>query len=265
MIDILDFSSPYTNKYNFIQCTIANAEETICRRTTVGRGVGTPVVPLCNANEQQVDALCYPKCEDGYENIGANICRKTGCGGLVGATDIGVSCEKPASYGRGAGYIITDGDRCEREHFSCEMWGAMYYPTCSFGYSPFGCCVCSPNCPSGYTDDGAFCQKPSYGRGVGVSRLGCPSDKQYDAGLCYTPCTSGRVGVGPLCWSTCSGQNSAECGIFCTSSSEKCAAITLQIVGSAVKVAANIAGTNVLGTILAIFDGVNQIMEPGSC
>jgi len=247
------------------QCTIANAEESICRRTAIGRGVGTAVISLCNADEQEVASLCYPKCQDGYENIGSNICRKIGCGGLDGATDIGVSCEKPQAYGRGAGYSIFDEWICEVENESCEMWGAIFYPTCRYGFSPFGCCICSPNCPSGYIDDGAFCQKPSYGRGVGVSRLGCASDKQYDAGLCYTPCSSDRIGAGPLCWSTCGGANSVECGIFCTSSPAKCAAITLQIVGSAVKVAANIAGTNVLGTIEAIFDGVNQILEPDSC
>lgn len=210
-------------------------------------------------------ALCYPKCQDGYENIGSNICRKIGCGGLVGAADIGVSCEKPEAYGRGAGYTVFEESRCELENGSCEMWGAIYYPTCRSGYSTFGCCICSPNCPSEYIDDGAFCQKPSYGRGVGVSRLGCTSDKQLDAGLCYTPCSNDRIGVGPLCWSTCGGANSVECGIFCTSSPAKCASITLKIIGSAVKVAASIAGTNVLGTIEAIFDGVNLILEPSSC
>lgn len=145
------------------------------------------------------------------------------------------------------------------------MWGALYYPTCRSGFSPFGCCVCSPNCPSEYTDDGAHCRKPSYGRGVGVSRLGCETNKQYDAGLCYTPCTNNRFGVGPLCWSRCSGENSVECGIFCTSSAAKCASITLKIIGQAVKVAANIAGTNVLGAIEAIFVGAMQIAEPANC
>lgn len=176
-----------------------------------------------------------------------------------------MSCEKPASYGRGAGYFITDEGSCLNDHYSCEMWGAMWYPRCALGFSPYGCCVCSPNCPSDYIDDGAFCQKPSYGRGVGVSRLGCESGEVYDAGLCYPPCPNDRNGVGPLCWSRCGGVNSVECGIFCTSSPAKCADITLQIIGSAVKVAANIAGTNALGAILAIFDGVNQIMEPDSC
>lgn len=210
-------------------------------------------------------ALCYPNCLNGFENIGANICRKIGCGGLVGATDIGVSCEKPPAYGRGAGYDIFNEDKCIEEHGRCEMWGAIYYPVCASGYSPFGCCICSPNCPSDYTDDGAFCQKPSYGRGAGVSRLGCALGEEYDAGLCYPPCGNDRAGVGPLCWSRCGGANPVECGIFCTSSMDQCVRITLQIIGSAVKIAANVAGTNVLGSVVAIFDGVNQIMEVETC
>jgi len=247
----------------YIACQSALAEESICRRTTVGRGVGSPVISLCHPDEQEVASLCYPTCENGYENIGSNICRKIGCGGLNGATDIGVSCEKPESYGRGGGYF--EESKCVSENGSCEMWGALFYPTCRSGFSSFGCCVCSPNCPSEYIDDGAFCQKPSYGRGVGVSRLGCAANQEYDAGLCYPSCSSDRNGIGPLCWNICGGINSVECGIFCTSSPTKCAAITLQIIGSAAKVAANLAGTNVLGTVVAIFDGVNQIMEPDSC
>lgn len=208
-------------------------------------------------------ALCYPQCLNGFESIGANICRKIGCGGLEGARDMGVSCEKPPAYGRGAGF--TDMTRCERENISCERWGALFYPTCSPGYSPFGCCVCSPNCPSGFIDDGAFCRKPSYGRGAGVSRLGCAEGQEFDAGLCYAPCSNDKNGIGPVCWGRCGGENSVECGIFCTSSHAQCARITLEIFGSAVRVAANIAGTNIIGAIVAIFDGVNQIMEPEVC
>lgn len=239
--------------------------DTICRKTTVGRGVGAPVISLCNADEQLVAGLCYPQCIAGYENIGSNICRKIGCGGLVGANDIGVSCEKPAAYGRGAGYIITEEDACIREHGACELHGLLYYPKCASGYHPFGCCICSPNCPSEYIDDGAFCQKPSYGRGVGVVRLGCASGQEYDAGLCYPPCSNDRNGVGPLCWGRCGGENSVECGIFCTSTPEKCALITLKIIGSAVKVAASVAGTDVFGAVEAIFEGAYQILEPDNC
>ena len=35
-------------------------------------------------------------------------------------------------------------------------------------YKPFGCCVCTPTCPSGMIDIGVSCQKDSYYRGVGT-------------------------------------------------------------------------------------------------
>ncbi|KAJ6649527.1 hypothetical protein Bhyg_04763 [Pseudolycoriella hygida] len=243
----------------------AASSQDICRRTTVGRGVGTAVVSLCNANEVQLGALCYPKCQVGYEHIGTNICRKIGCDGLIGATDIGVSCQKPAAYGRGAGYALWDKGKCEREHGSCEQNGLLHYPKCRAGFSPVGCCICSPNCPSGYTDAGAFCTKPSYGNGVGTSRLGCPSGKQYDAGLCYVPCPTGLIGVGPLCWSACGGGTSSYCGIFCTSTGAKCADVTLKIVGSAVKVAASAYSRDTMGAVEAVFEGTQQITEPNDC
>jgi len=48
-------------------------------------------------------------------------------------------------------------------------------------------------------DDGAFCAKKSYGRGVGAV-LNCCGNKEKDAGLCYPRCKSGYKGVGPVCW-----------------------------------------------------------------
>ncbi|KAG2493111.1 hypothetical protein HYH03_008774 [Edaphochlamys debaryana] len=87
--------------------------------------------------------------------------------------------------------------------------------------------VCWQNCPSGFTDTGALCLKPSpYGRGSGYpwkfgdgmnlhgARRRCErSNSQgceqagalyYDqeALLCYDKCRSGFKGVGPLCWAT---------------------------------------------------------------
>lgn len=221
---------------------------------------------MCNADEQQYDALCYPYCAGGYENIGPNICWKIGCGGLPGYVDVGISCSKPPAYGRGAGYVIWEHDRCVRENgVDCEQSGWLWYPRCKPNFNQFGCCLCSPICPNGYNDVGAFCFKPNYGRGVGVSRLGCAAGLQYDAGLCYTPCTGGRVGVGPLCWSKCGGVNWFECGLFCTSSEAKCAGISLKIVGSAVVVLANVVGKDPGGAIEAFIDAGKEIAEPHSC
>lgn len=247
-----------------VQSTIlADAKDTVCRRTIVSRGIGKPAISLCHADEQQVGALCYPKCRNGYKNIGPNFCIKIGCGGLVNATDIGTSCTKPSAYGRGFGY--SSESQCEKEHKSCDKWGLLFYPKCKSGYKPFGCCICTPKCPSEYTDIGAFCQKSMYGRGAGTSRLGCERGLQYEAFLCYPHCSNSTIGIGPLCCGVCGGRNSVECGMFCTSSKTKCAGITLKIVGSSLKIAADIAGFNFFDAVEDIFDGGNKIVEPPSC
>ena len=51
-------------------------------------------------------------------------------------------------------------------------------------------------------NEGAFCWKRTYGRGVGTIPKGC-GDKQNQAGLCYTPCKADYDAVGPLCWAEC--------------------------------------------------------------
>lgn len=59
--------------------------------------------------------------------------------------------------------------RCEKDNGvgNCEENGLIWYPKCKYGYHPVGCCICSPNCPSGWDDIGVSCTKPTYGRGVG--------------------------------------------------------------------------------------------------
>jgi len=58
----------------------------------------------------------------------------------------------------------------------------MYYPKCKAGFHNVGCCVCSPNCPSGWTDVGISCKKPNtYGRGAGYPvSIGLKCIKEYD-------------------------------------------------------------------------------------
>ena len=88
----------------------------------------------------------------------------------TGYTDNGDYCAKPSSYGRGAGYSWQGQDgfsnsgmlsRCQSANpQGCEMNGAIAYPKCNSGFTPVGCCVCSPSCPSGWNDIGVSCQKP---------------------------------------------------------------------------------------------------------
>jgi microsomal dipeptidase-like Zn-dependent dipeptidase len=119
---------------------------------------------------EQCGAPWYPKCRPGFHPFGCNVCTPT-C--PPGMTDIGVSCQKNGSYGRGAGYAGHTDDRaaCERDHAEgCEQCGAPWYPRCRPGFHPAGCNICSPNCPPGMTDIGVSCQKNgSYGRGAGRS------------------------------------------------------------------------------------------------
>lgn len=88
------------------------------------------------------------------------------------STESGLFCEKPRSYGRGAGHTsenrcLTSNDRGASTN-GCEKYGSLRYPVCDPSYYAFGCCVCSPRCQRGFRDTGIGCTKPTYGRGVGI-------------------------------------------------------------------------------------------------
>lgn len=88
---------------------------------------------------------------------GGDICNRYSC--PAGYTDTGAHCLKPDAYGRGVGYVIWDKGKCEAENGRCEQCLAMHYPVCRQGYSPVGCNICSPTCPSYTTDIGISCEK----------------------------------------------------------------------------------------------------------
>jgi hypothetical protein len=127
----------------------------------------------CPAGRELDAGLCYPKCASGMKGVGP-VCWQNCPSGM---TDHGVGCTKPAPYGRGAGYPWKPKDgfsdsgmfsRCEGDHGSggCEKEGAIVYPKCKAGYHKVGCCICTPNCPSGMTDSGATCIKSTANRGT---------------------------------------------------------------------------------------------------
>jgi hypothetical protein len=122
-------------------------------------------------------SLCYPSCKDGYKGL-ATICWQR-CPAGSNFRDDGAYCAKPAAYGRGAGYPWKFGDklndsgmfrRCEKKHGkgNCEKNGAIVYPKCKRGYKAAGCCICSPECPTGMSNIGVSCAKDRYDRGIGV-------------------------------------------------------------------------------------------------
>ncbi|OQS06373.1 hypothetical protein THRCLA_01588 [Thraustotheca clavata] len=230
--------------------TLIDPDPKVCRRQGVGRGVGQIAVAQCLHNEEEYGGLCYPKCKEGYEAVGCCICRKIGCSGVRGAVDIGVSCTKPPAYGRGVGYVAWQQSQCEAENpQGCEMYGAMWYPKCSANFHSVGCCICSPDCPAGTIDDGAFCRKDSYGRGVGVIRLGCPAGLELSGLLCYPPCAADQVGVGPVCWSRCYNPTGVECGLFCTSTVATCVGSTVEIIGDAAKISLSLVALDFTGAL----------------
>ncbi len=134
-------------------------------------GVGTD----CPTGRELDAGLCYPKCAAGMKGVGP-VCWQN-C--TSGWTDNGVGCTKPVPYGRGGGYPWKFGDgfnnngmlgRCGRANpQGCEMNGAIAYPRCKPGYHAVGCCICSPDCPSGMTDVGVSCTKSTANRGAATS------------------------------------------------------------------------------------------------
>ena len=60
---------------------------------------------------------------------------------------------------------------------SCESGkGGLCYKPCNVGYHAFGCCICSPDCPSNMQDTGIGCIKPAQAATVGViPQFSCPA------------------------------------------------------------------------------------------
>nr|AIG55473.1 secreted protein [Thraustotheca clavata] len=246
--------------------SLFDANPKVCMLQGTGRGVGNVLVNKCHDDEEGYGALCYPKCKDGYENIGCCICRKKGCSGVEGVTDIGVSCTKPKAYGRGAGYAIWDHGKCEKENTQgCEKNGAMWYPKCRASYHAFGCCICTPDCPAGTHDDGAYCRKDSYGRGVGASRLGCTYGLEQSGLLCYPPCPAGQNGVGPMCWPKCSGDTPVQCGLFCTSTIATCASSAVEIAGTATTITLSIVTQDYMGALTQTIKAAGKLITMDKC
>ena len=219
-------------------------EGQLCWKKSFGRGVGT-VPTQCSSTSDKDAGLCYPKCPTGYKGVGP-VCWQTCPDGF---RDDGAFCAKPEPYGRGAGYPWQFGDslddsgmrsRCERDHGSgnCEKDGAVYYPKCKANFHKVGCCICSPDCPSGMPDIGVSCTKQTSTRGVGT----VPScgNLSYDAGLCYESCPRDYDGVGPICWSKCPSDFPFPCGAGCAVSEEACAAAVTEMTVETVSVAATI-------------------------
>lgn len=128
-----------------------------CRRSEYGRGAGYVKRSICNRNAgksgvsecEQYGLLFYPKCREGYEAFGSNICRpkQPDCKALGLGRQFDLSCEKK----------IIPGDP---KPLACESGqikdAGLCYPTCKGGFHGVGP-VCWQNCNPGTIDCGAGC------------------------------------------------------------------------------------------------------------
>lgn len=217
------------------QPKIGDAE--MCWTESRGRGAGT-IPNACGDGEQMDAGLCYPKCRAGYTGVGP-VCWANCPSGF---RNDGAYCAKPASYGRGGGY--TTRSRCEKKNAQgCEKNGLLFYPKCRENFHNVGCCVCSPDCPAGFTDIGVSCQKPSYGRGVGKIPKKCSGGKENQDGLCYNPCPSGFKGIGPVCWANeCPSIYPVRCVAGCARTSGDCKGALTDQVFTSLRLAVNVLG-----------------------
>jgi Beta/Gamma crystallin len=225
----------------------------MCWAASSPRGAGT-IPDQCPPGQVMDAGLCYQQCRAGYRGVGP-VCWAD-C--PSGYRDDGAFCAKPAAYGRGGGYPWKFGDgfnldkakkRCEGSNpQGCEKNGEIMYPKCRGGFHATGCCICSPDCPSGFPDMGVSCTKPSYGRGAGTVPTSCSGGKQNQGGLCYRPCEAGYKGIGPVCWAdACPSVFPTKCAAGCAKSSNACFSSIMNQTVSVLEFAGNIAGLVLTG------------------
>lgn len=147
--------------------------------TCTDSSTSTATAPAsCPSGTEWHAGMCYTPCKSGYSGH-ATMCVYEPC--PTGFRNDGLFCAKPAGYGRGVGYPWKLGDtlgsldqaraRCAKDNpDGCEKNGEMIYAQCRSGYRAIGSNICSPVCPSAYTDIGASCKKPVYDRGMGVRK-----------------------------------------------------------------------------------------------
>jgi hypothetical protein len=177
----------------------------VCIKHSYLRNEGT--IPICPEGTYKNGALCYPDCKSGYTGNGPV------CWGVCPPDypDHLVYCGKPdTSYGRGVGHWTEEGCLQSGSHGAstngCELYYGLWYAKCDKGFHNYDCCVCTPDCPQGFSDDGATCAKPNYGNTVGTIPESCPGDKEYYLGLCYDKCKTGYSEFLTICLAVCSGE-----------------------------------------------------------
>lgn len=224
-----------------------------CWRQSFGRGAGKSMI--CSPGYVQEGGVCFTPCKADEKGVD-EVCYKNCPAGL---RDDGLYCGKPAAYSRGAGYVIWDKAKCEKENpQGCEQGGAIWYPKCRPGFHGVAT-QCSVSCPEGFEDIGVSCKKPTNKRRV-TFLTNCEPGlvKDPTGALCYPACGNGSVagiqetyinagpqnkykGVGPVCWQNCPSQQDVDCGAGCATTKGECAKAVLTMTASPIIAAVKIA------------------------
>lgn len=176
----------------------------------------------CPADKpNNVAGVCWPNCPDGFTDFGAG-CTKpapqlNGAGYIPrlndcpdGSYDVAGTCWQhnyKTSWGSvgctgGRGFQIQGYGDCYRSDFPyvyknigdrgthCDNddqnIAGLCYKKCSSGFHYVGGNICSPDCPSGYTDSGVSCTKNTSTVALKHGIDTCPKDHPYKSGaLCY--------------------------------------------------------------------------------
>jgi hypothetical protein len=193
----------------FLSSHLPDVDE--CWAVAYSRGAGKPPT-VCPAGSEQWEQTCKVFCPNGFSKTLDGLCITT-CPSNFRNDPL--HCGKPEAYGRGAGYSIFSEDHCVGDNpQGCELWGAIYYPKCASGFSPFGCCVCSPDCPPYLTDIGVSCQKNFYARAE--LPIQCYEGTRMDKtnGKCYFPCDNMANEMDSVCMMWCP-HGYEQCGPVC--------------------------------------------------
>jgi hypothetical protein len=162
--------------------------------------------PSCTDEDTLSNGKCKKACKPGYNEF-LDSCWQTCPNGF---TNHGAFCFKPQPKGR-TGYF-SEGT-CNGEHAQgCENYWGLYYPRCEAGFSPVGCCICSPIC-DGMVDIGISCAKDFY---LSIKEeASCGFFLELVNGSCLPACKSGYTSFGAFCVRGCpSGYTSY--GVLCS-------------------------------------------------
>lgn len=120
----------------------------------------------CSWNRHIESSVCFRACPQGYFGRSYERCAANG------ADSFGVMRR-----------VLDRGTHCDNDD---QNIAGLCYKKCRSGFHYVGGNVCSPDCPSGYTDSGVSCTKNTSNVALRHGIDTCPKDHSYKSGaLCY--------------------------------------------------------------------------------